>query len=161
MPNRALQERHAGYANFAYSMTKFAYMFFFASLPCVQRRSALSGFPALAGRARVRVPRSGHDENLHRKFTEGLAALPVAKHGVELRLGVRLIGLRRMDKRIVAVHTSARDIEADAFVTSLGVGSAAMLAPQGIGLPLYPLKGYRLTAPVRRPEYAPRVSQGI
>jgi len=100
----------------------------------------------------------GEDVGDCRKFTEGVAALAVAKHGVELRLGVKLIGLRRMEKRIVAVHTSAGDIEADAFVTCLGVGSAAMLAPLGITLPLYPLKGYSLTAPVREPEYAPRVS---
>ncbi|TBW58780.1 FAD-dependent oxidoreductase [Marinobacter halodurans] len=47
-------------------------------------------------------------------------------------------------------------IEADAVVMSAGCASPELLRPLGLHLPLYPVKGYSLTAPLVDPERAPR-----
>jgi D-amino-acid dehydrogenase len=46
-------------------------------------------------------------------------------------------------------------VHADRYVMALGSYSTPMLAPLGIHLPVYPLKGYSLTVPITRPELAP------
>ena len=56
---------------------------------------------------------------------------------------------------------SARGSEtlaADAVVVALGVDSAALLAPLGVKVPLYPVKGYSATLPVIDDEKAPRAA---
>ena len=60
--------------------------------------------------------------------------------------------------RIKAVHTDRGDIEADAFVVTLGAQSVFMLRPIGIDAPIYPLKGYSLTLPITGGSAAPLVS---
>lgn len=49
-------------------------------------------------------------------------------------------------------------LHADAFVIALGSFSVALLAPLGIGLLIYPGKGYSATYPVLEPDAAPTVS---
>ena len=51
-----------------------------------------------------------------------------------------------------------RVLRADAYVIALGSFSAALLAPLGIRLMIYPGKGYSATYPVRDPDAAPTVS---
>lgn len=51
----------------------------------------------------------------------------------------------RSRKRINAVHTSAGDFEADAFVMAMGAANAGHAKHLGFHLPIYPLKGYSLT----------------
>jgi len=60
--------------------------------------------------------------------------------------------------RIKAVRTSQGDIEADLFVSALGWQTPALVAPLGIRLPIYPLKGYSITVPVAAGSTAPSVS---
>ncbi|WP_323121906.1 D-amino acid dehydrogenase [Burkholderia alba] len=47
-------------------------------------------------------------------------------------------------------------LAADAVVVALGVDSAALLATLGVGVPLYPVKGYSATLPIVDAEKAPR-----
>ncbi|WP_211172474.1 D-amino acid dehydrogenase [Massilia forsythiae] len=54
--------------------------------------------------------------------------------------------------------TSAGPIAADAYVLAAGMRSRALALDAGIDLPLYPLKGYSLTAPIRRDDVAPAIS---
>ena len=49
-------------------------------------------------------------------------------------------------------------LQADAVVVALGVDSAALLAPLGVKVPLYPVKGYSATLPVTDEEKAPRAA---
>ncbi|MET0980799.1 MAG: D-amino acid dehydrogenase, partial [Telluria sp.] len=49
-------------------------------------------------------------------------------------------------------------LHADAFVVALGSFSVALLAPLGIGLMIYPGKGYSATYPILNPDAAPTVS---
>lgn len=53
--------------------------------------------------------------------------------------------------------TNAR-FEADAIVVAAGVSSAALLAPLGIRVPLWPIKGYSLTVPLRTDAIGPRIA---
>ncbi|HEX7953532.1 MAG TPA: D-amino acid dehydrogenase [Burkholderiales bacterium] len=46
-------------------------------------------------------------------------------------------------------------VKADAFVVALGSYSPFLLAPVGITVPVYPVKGYSVTVPITRPEAAP------
>lgn len=52
----------------------------------------------------------------------------------------------------------AGQVACDALVVAAGVDSHALLAPLGIRVPLYPVKGYSATIPVRFPEAAPRAA---
>jgi D-amino-acid dehydrogenase len=62
------------------------------------------------------------------------------------------------DGKITGVSTSAGLLQADAYVLAAGVQSRDLAATAGIYLPLYPLKGYSLTAPIRPGDCAPEIS---
>ena len=81
-------------------------------------------------------------------FTRRLAELCAAE-GADLRYGETVARIETRDGAVSAVVTDSRvDIEADACVVALGNGSAALVRPLGISLPIYPVKGYSLTFPV-------------
>ena len=54
--------------------------------------------------------------------------------------------------------TDGRVLAADAYVLAAGIRSRDLAATVGIVLPLYPIKGYSLTAPIRPGDLAPQVS---
>lgn len=60
--------------------------------------------------------------------------------------------------RILAVQAGTRRIEADAFVVALGSYSPLLLAPIGVSVPVYPLKGYSITLALPPGAAAPTVS---
>ena len=78
------------------------------------------------------------------EFTEQLARRARAK-GVRFALGTTVQALEVEGGRVAAVRTAAERLAADAFVVSLGSYSPAILAPLGISIPVYPLKGYSVT----------------
>ncbi|MDB5959579.1 MAG: amino acid dehydrogenase [Massilia sp.] len=59
---------------------------------------------------------------------------------------------------IAGVDTSAGLLRADHYVLAAGIDSRDLAAAVGIYLPLYPLKGYSLTAPIRESDLAPQIS---
>ncbi len=81
------------------------------------------------------------------KFTQSLSKLAEAA-GVTFRYGVGIDRLEAEAGRIVAVHTSEGRVTADAFVVALGSYSPALVAPFGMKLPVYPVKGYSITVPI-------------
>ena len=87
-------------------------------------------------------------------FTQRLAAL-AADAGVRFRYAATVKRLRAEGGRVVGVESSAGVLTADRYVVSLGSYSPAMLWPLGIRLPVYPVKGYSITAPVTDPDAAP------
>ncbi len=91
------------------------------------------------------------------KFTAGLAKLCVDK-GVDFQFGVSIEGFSTRKDKITAVKTQESQIEADAYVIALGSYSPLLASPLGIDLPIYPLKGYSVTMPVRNPAAAWNVS---
>lgn len=88
------------------------------------------------------------------KFTNSLADMATAL-GVTFRYGISIDGLEADAGRITAVRTSAGRITADAFVVALGSYSPQIVAPFGIKLPVYPVKGYSITVPIMDDSLAP------
>lgn len=60
--------------------------------------------------------------------------------------------------RVTGVQTSAGMLGADAYVLAAGMQSRTLGETAGIALPIYPLKGYSLTAPIRQDDVAPEIS---
>ena len=60
--------------------------------------------------------------------------------------------------RVGGLDTSGGPIGADHYVLAAGIDSRDLARGAGIGLPLYPLKGYSLTAPIRARDRAPDIS---
>lgn len=88
------------------------------------------------------------------KFTNRLAEMAKAA-GVIFRYGVQIIRLEQDGNRIAAVQTSEGRIVADSFVVALGSYSPKMVAPFGMKLPVYPVKGYSITVPIVDESRAP------
>ncbi len=59
---------------------------------------------------------------------------------------------------VLGVQTAQGPWVADATVLAAGLHSRALAATAGVRLPLYPLKGYSLTAPIRTADLPPEVS---
>ncbi len=88
-----------------------------------------------------------HDESGDAfKFTSALAERARAR-GVRFHLGT-VQAIERAGDRIEAVRVSGERLQADAYVVSLGSYSPLVLAPLGIRIPVYPLKGYSITLPL-------------
>ena len=85
------------------------------------------------------------------RFTQELARV-AASRGVSFRFGTSVSGLE--------VEGDLVKGEADAYVVALGSYSPLLLAPLGIRIPVYPLKGYSVTLPLGPAELdaAPSVS---
>jgi len=87
-------------------------------------------------------------------FTKQLKQAAQA-NGVDFQFGCAIKSIEAHGRRI-GLHIDDRLIHADAVVIAAGMDSAALLAPLGIDVPLYPVKGYATTAPIKDFEHAPR-----
>ena len=87
-------------------------------------------------------------------FTQRLAAL-CAEAGVTFRYGTAVSGIATEGGRASGVVTAAGTLPADAVVVAAGSYSTALLQPLGISIPVYPVKGYSLTIPVKDADAAP------
>jgi len=76
-------------------------------------------------------------------------AVALARHGeaagVHFAFGRTVLGLTLDRGRAVGVETDIGAIAADAVVVAAAVQSVALLAPTGIRLPIWPVKGYSAT----------------
>ena len=104
------------------------------------------------------------------RFTRELRALCEA-NGVTFRFRTEIRALEVAGGKVRGVRVAATDeragsdgtardtaLAADAIVVALGVDSAGLLQPHGIGVPLYPVKGYSATLAVVDDEKAPRAA---
>lgn len=60
--------------------------------------------------------------------------------------------------RITGIETDNGTLAADSYVLAAGIQSRTLSSTVGVSLPLYPLKGYSLTAPIREDDVAPEIS---
>lgn len=112
---------------------------------------ALASAPAtLVGALRLPNDQTGDC----RLFTQRLAAM-AAEAGVQFRQGETIEALHADGDRIDGVRIGGQLERADRYVVALGSYSPGLLAPLGIRLPVYPLKGYSLTLPIRDAALAP------
>jgi D-amino-acid dehydrogenase len=96
------------------------------------------------------------------RFSQALANV-LAADGVHFHYGTCVERLHVANgRRIIGAevcHAGGRDtLPADAAVVCLGSHGRQLLRPLGEHLPIYPLKGYSITAPVRDAARAPQVS---
>jgi D-amino-acid dehydrogenase len=88
-------------------------------------------------------------------FSQRLAEI-AAGLGVSYRYGTTIRQLVAEGDRIAGVVVGNGEvIRGDAYVAALGSYTPGLLAPLGIKLPIYPVKGYSLTMPIVDPEAAP------
>jgi D-amino-acid dehydrogenase len=87
-------------------------------------------------------------------FTVHLAELAAAK-GVRFRYGVTIERLLAEGGRVSGAVTSAGEVTADAVIVALGSYSTRLLRQVGVSIPVYPIKGYSITAPVLDEARAP------
>jgi D-amino-acid dehydrogenase len=78
--------------------------------------------------------------------------------GVIFAFDTNIRALRTENGRVRAVVTDKGDYEADAYVVALASATPMLLRPIGIRVPIYPVKGYALTAEVTCDDDAPRSS---
>jgi D-amino-acid dehydrogenase len=123
----------------------------------LSREGCIAVEPALAGVKEkfvggLRLPQD-ETGDCH-MFTQALA-----KHAEAL--GVRFMFNTGIDRivtdgtRVSGVATSAGMLQADAYVLALGSWSSRLVAPLGISLPVYPVKGYSITVPIKDASGAP------
>jgi len=93
------------------------------------------------------------------KFSTGLAAY-LAEQGVSFQYGLQIRALAQEGGRIQGVQAEGRHelITADAYVVALGPQAPFLLRPLGLALPVYPLKGYSITARIDDAARAPRAA---
>ncbi|WP_413453992.1 D-amino acid dehydrogenase [Erwinia persicina] len=86
-------------------------------------------------------------------FTQRLAAM-AAEAGVTFRYNTTVDALEQEGNRITGVRCGSERITADAYIVAFGSFSTALL--DGIvNVPVYPLKGYSLTIPIKDADAAP------
>jgi D-amino-acid dehydrogenase len=88
------------------------------------------------------------------KFTNAIAEAAM-RLGADFRFGVTIEGLETTGGEITGVRTDAGTLTADRYVLALGSYSTKMLAPIGIRVPVYPVKGFSITVPITDPDMAP------
>ena len=88
-------------------------------------------------------------------FTRNLAQMARAL-GVEFRFARTVQRINSSGDQITGVLIDGLIETADYYVMAMGSYSRAMLAPLGINLPVYPLKGYSLTVPIVDAAMAPQ-----
>ena len=123
----------------------------------LDRSGYLKYEPALAGVQEkfvgaLRLP--GDETGDCFKFTNRLAEEAKAL-GVKFRFGVDIQSIQRSGSRITGVQTAAGLLSADRYVLALGSYSTQMLAPLGLRIPVYPVKGFSITVPITDAAQAP------
>ncbi len=87
-------------------------------------------------------------------FTNRLAEMAQAL-GATFKFGTRIDGLVTAGGQIAGVRTSAGLLTADRYVAALGSYTPQLVAPLGLKLPVYPVKGYSITVPITDAAHAP------
>lgn len=87
-------------------------------------------------------------------FTSQLARRLVTEN-VEVRYDTRIEAIARVGDIIAGVRTDKGIVQGDAYLVATGSYTPALLAPAGIRVPVYPVKGYSITLPIANPEVAP------
>jgi D-amino-acid dehydrogenase len=75
--------------------------------------------------------------------------------GVKFQYGVAIDELLTDGQRVTGVRVGEKAIRADRYVLALGSYSPQLLKPLGIDLPVYPVKGYSMTADITNDSVAP------
>ncbi|MGE8637694.1 MAG: D-amino acid dehydrogenase, partial [Achromobacter sp.] len=89
-----------------------------------------------------------------RLFTMRLAEMAAAL-GVDFRYNQTVSGLNTAGGQITGVRVGSEVLTADRYVAAFGSYTRGFLEPLGLDLPVYPVKGYSLTIPLKDEAAAP------
>ena len=123
----------------------------------LDRTGCITAEPALA-HARgsflggLRLP--GDETGDAHQFTQRLAGL-AAEQGVVFEYGRTVERLIAAGNRVTGVVADGVTRAADATVVAMGSYSRKLLAPLGVDIPVYPVKGYSITVPIENEAGAP------
>ncbi len=98
----------------------------------------------------------GDESGDARKFTLALADI-CRGLGVTFRLNERIERIEGDRDTVRGIHSTAGEISGDAYVLAFGSYSPQLVRHLGIKLPVYPVKGYSVTLPLRDPDGAPTI----
>jgi D-amino-acid dehydrogenase len=87
-------------------------------------------------------------------FTNRLAEMAV-ELGVVFRYGVTVKAIQSEDGKVSGVETDAGVVRGDAYVLAMGSYTPHLSRKLGIDLPIYPVKGYSITAKITDANVAP------
>jgi D-amino-acid dehydrogenase len=87
------------------------------------------------------------------RFTAELARA-ASERGVAFRFHTTIDSVETAGGSVTALRSNGAALAADAYVVSLGSYSPLLLAPLGVRIPVYPLKGYSITMPLGPAEAA-------
>ncbi|MBV9735530.1 MAG: D-amino acid dehydrogenase [Acidisphaera sp.] len=90
------------------------------------------------------------------KFTRALAA-KCRERGAEIVTDAEITGIETAGDQVMLVRTRTDGHKADLYVMALGCESPNLARRIGVGLPIYPVKGYSLTIPVGNHRAPPTV----
>lgn len=90
------------------------------------------------------------------RFTIGLAEV-CRRLGVVFHLSTDITALTTDGSSVTRIATSDGDIDTDIVVLSAGAASPLITRTMGVRIPVYPAKGYTLTAALKDPDRAPHV----
>jgi D-amino-acid dehydrogenase len=90
------------------------------------------------------------------RFALGLAET-CRRLGVQFHLGTTITGLGTDGSRVTRIATPDGDIRSDVIVLAAGAASPLLTRTMGVRIPVYPAKGYSLTATVKAADRAPHV----
>ncbi|MEO5808144.1 D-amino acid dehydrogenase [Devosia sp.] len=87
-------------------------------------------------------------------FTTKLAAMAI-ELGVKFHFGTTISGIETNGGKVSSLQTSAGPMSGDAYIMAMGSFSPKLARTIGIDLPIYPIKGYSITAPLINEATAP------
>jgi D-amino-acid dehydrogenase len=90
------------------------------------------------------------------RFAAGLAET-CRRLGVRFHLSVDITGMVTDGSRVTQVSTPDGDIRADVIVLAAGAASPLLTRTMGVSIPVYPAKGYSITARVKDRSRTPRL----
>ena len=106
------------------------------------------GLESIAGRIAGALYAPGCQTGSSHMFANGLAEWCARHRGTEFRFGETVERLRRDGDRIAGVETDRGRVTANAYVLAAGPHSAGLGRDAGLKLPIYPVKGFSITADV-------------
>lgn len=118
---------------------------------CVRAEPGLaSSRHLIAGGLRLPNDETGDCHIFTTKLAERLAT-----EGMDFRWSTNVEALEKAGGAITGVRTSAGVIRADAYLVAMGSYSPHVVAPLGLRVPVYPVKGYSITVPITDAARAP------
>ena len=87
-------------------------------------------------------------------FTQRIAELAQGA-GVQFRFGTNISRIVAGAGGVAAIETDRGSVSAERYLVALGSYSTRLLAPIGIRVPVYPVKGFSITVPIDDPAKAP------